>query len=173
LNTATYKMISGEMRRWHGLSKPDEYTEYALADAKEKLVILGNRFPAALVGIQDKIRLPPHSTVEITANSVVLQNGVCRVTIELLEHFLSMTSFDPRDRPQKMVMLPNGKPRFQNVSIGVRVTTETSSARSGARPSKISVMEQTTYRWSEGEVWQHLRKCPKTFYGVPSVSRRH
>jgi hypothetical protein len=124
LDVAVYRTTSSTISMWAPLSGPSECTRFSRDQLREKLVHAGNMFAQAenLGAVRDFLCLPPNSTIEITADSVVLTTRVCRISVDLKGRFAEMDSRDPRAASDNRATLKDGTPRFANVVLGARVT---------------------------------------------------
>jgi hypothetical protein len=149
LSSATYKTASGEMRVWQGLSKPNECALFSIESVQEKLSKVGNMFAAAFpLGVPKKLCLPPTSTLDVTANSIIVTNRVCRLSIIFNEPFVSMDAYNPYDHQREIANLPNGTQRYRTVVLGARGTAEFFGLRAQARD--VSKYQAWTKRVIDG-----------------------
>jgi hypothetical protein len=143
LNAINYRTSMGQMTLSEPLSKPAECTAVSGDTIRLKLKAAGNLFAdLPHPGMRNSFCLPPHSTIDITVNAVVLRSLVCEIAIAIREPFSSMTTIDPHSvaaAVQKGYIdaqsptLPDGSPQYVTVVTGVRATVNFFSLRAQAR----------------------------------------
>jgi hypothetical protein len=118
LNSTVYKIGSVTYGKSEPLSAPHECTHFSVDQLRGKLTQAGNMFANAEnigMGIVS-LCLPPNSTIDVTANSVVLTTRVCQISIDL--------SFAAGHFPD---------PRNATVVMGTRATVRYYAYRAQAR----------------------------------------
>jgi len=135
LNAVVYKTSSGVISMAEPMSSVLECTTFTDSQLQEQLAKAGNMFAhVKRFGLRSSFCLPPNSLLEITSNSVILTNRVCKVSFVLREPFSMQSSTDPHDNSStNMPLLPDGSPRYSTVVIGARVTTDYLPLRAQAR----------------------------------------
>jgi hypothetical protein len=120
LNTIVYKTSLGTMSET--LSAPRECTSLSRDQLRGKLTQSGNMFAnVERIGTTPApLCLPPNSTIDVTANSVVLTTRVCQISIGLREPFTEKYTSDPTSHNVAMPIL--GTPRYVNIVLGARAT---------------------------------------------------
>jgi hypothetical protein len=93
------------------VSPDDEGTVLKEADLKSRLSAAENIFAGAQLSVGGgRLRLPPHSTLQVTEHSLVIENPVCRVAWELQRH--AAIYMDPRTNTVSP-RLPSGKQKLE------------------------------------------------------------
>ena len=134
-------------------SKGSESTAIGEAGLRGKLSAAGNVFTdAPLVIASQSLLLPPRSTLEIHAKSLVVQNQVCQITWELQPPF-SIAYIDPRTRTVAPT-LPSGKQKYETLNQYFIVTVTFYGLHSQRRDiSKykdwVSRLVAGSHRWFE------------------------
>jgi hypothetical protein len=114
-------------------SKPDECTEVTRAQLRMLLLDAGNAFADGnmFFGYQ-ALRLPPNSTIEVKAGSVVLRNPFCNISF-VLESSGSVAFYKPGTGALKQPTLPNGESKLETRLTNIRVTVRSSAMKAQHR----------------------------------------
>ncbi len=107
------------------VSQPGECTVYALKDIREKLKAAGNLFSDApiMAAAPDTLCLPPETRLEISPDSVRLENHFCRATWKLDSTPVLMSHAKPgtESTTGEMRMITASKPQFETRVSGFSV----------------------------------------------------
>lgn len=128
LDSTVYRTLMGTMTTWVALSKPNECTTISLDEVRRQLKTAGNIFAGITnYGMRTSFCLPPHSRFQVSPNTVTLKGLVCTVTFTINEPFASASTMDPNELARSIATrtpavaggptLPDGTPRYENVTI--------------------------------------------------------
>lgn len=114
-------------------SHADECTEVTRAQLRTLLLDAGNAFADGnmFFGYQ-ALRLPPKSTIEVKAGSVVLQNPLCKISF-VLELSGSVAFYEPGTGALVQPTLPNGELKLETRLTNIRVTVRCSAMKAQHR----------------------------------------
>jgi hypothetical protein len=134
LNVIVYKTGRGTISTPERLSAPHECTSLSPDQLREKLTRVRNMFAnVERIGMSiSPLCLPPNSTIDVTANSVVLTTRVCQISIGLKEPYTMMHFADPTSPNAAMPTLKDGMPRYTTVVMGARATVSYYASRAQA-----------------------------------------
>ncbi len=123
LKKVTYKgKASGTLTTLEPVSKSEECSSFNESDLKSLLSRAGNLFAnAPLTGFSGRLCLPPKSTIEISARSLVIQNPICRLSFDI-EPSGGIFGMQPGTGGQ-VPQLPGGGSQFETRPIGLNVET--------------------------------------------------
>jgi hypothetical protein len=127
IDAASYKTQYCTMNLRGSTSPPNECTTIDPAFVKGKLQKSGNVFAVPPHFLLFPLCLPPNSTLEITADTVIITNSVCEVSFAFRYPLLEMSSLVP---------LPDESTRYANVTHAIRATTTYFSLRAQDRKLK-------------------------------------
>jgi hypothetical protein len=114
-------------------SKPDECTEVTRAQLRTLLLDAGNAFADGNMFFGPQaLRLPQKSTIEVKANSVVLQNPFCNISF-VLESSGSVAFYKPGTGALERPTLPNGESILETRLTNIRVTVRCSAMKAQHR----------------------------------------
>ena len=127
----SYRTSNGTITYWKNNSNqadPNECTSLTKDDMRLLLSMSRNTF--AKVNLNRVVQaghlcLPPHSTLRVDESSLVIETPFCTITFVIQEPFLEMNSTYPGSNTADIVLLPNGKPRFETRVMGLRAIRET------------------------------------------------
>jgi hypothetical protein len=148
LDTASYKVTQGTMTTFVGASGPGECAKVEHTYILDKLRKAGNVFaspPHALWFLP--LCLPPSTTFDLSSRSVTLTSPVCEIFFSFQGEFLEKQSSLP-DFGAQQVLLPDGSPRYESVTHGIRATVTYFALR--AQDRKIKAYQAWAARVVEG-----------------------
>ena len=127
----SYKTSNGtitQLRNESNLADPNECTPLTQDDIRLLLNRAGNTF--ANVNLSRIIHtthicLPPRSAFRVDESSLVIETPFCTATFVIQEPFLEMTTTYPGSNSADIVLLPDGKPRFETRVMGLRAMRQT------------------------------------------------
>jgi len=124
----------GNLKTAQAVSKPKECAAYGESDLRVKLRNANNVFAdGPLQVLTGKLCLPPNTTIEVSADSLTLQNRFCRIAFKAEHPAHMILNVDPQTR--SYVPLPSGDPRFEIRTMGLNVETTFFALRAQHRDS--------------------------------------
>jgi hypothetical protein len=122
LDAVTYATRRFVLSQSKPLSDPKYCALFSPQELRNKLRDAGNMFAdAPVTEFQKDVCLPRHSKILVGKDKIVISSRVVRLTVQGSFLGLSTRSSDPS---APAPVLPNGEPRFIDVTVGVRVITE-------------------------------------------------
>jgi len=124
----------GSLQTTRGVSEPRECSSFAEPDLRERLRSAHNDFAdAPFIVASGKLCLPPGTTLEISADTVTLQNPFCRIVFVAEHPSHAILNVDPESHGY--IPLPSGEPRFEIRTMGLNVETTFFALRAQHRDS--------------------------------------
>lgn len=125
----------GTLQTTQAVSKPGECTVYNESDLREKLREANNVFANGPIQVvTGTLCLPPKTTLEVSADTLTLQNQFCRIAFKAEHPAHAILNVDPQTRTD--VPFSPGEPRYEIRTMGLSVETTFFALRAQHRESR-------------------------------------